>query len=300
MEEKERVTLTDLKDIVILYHAHCPDGFGSAWSAWKKFGDMASYVPVKRGMMLPDGLQDKEVYVVDFSYTKADIEVAESITKKFVMIDHHVSSEEEIRSASLHVFELEHSGAYLTWKYFFPEHEVPLFLEYISDGDMNIFTRENAREYLNVVYARDYTFDNYSELKELFETQSGRDTLLKQSIYLKEYKEKFLSIAEESVHFVLFEGVIMPVNALFPMDERSEVLARIYTKYPPVALMYRYDDGQWKCSLRSNGDFDCTVIATKYGGGGHKGSAGFAMRGDMPLPFARLSNSIYNTSEDKI
>lgn len=36
-----------LKEIVIIYHAQCRDGLGSAYAAWKKFGDNASYIPRK-------------------------------------------------------------------------------------------------------------------------------------------------------------------------------------------------------------------------------------------------------------
>lgn len=32
--------------VTVLYHADCPDGFGSAYAAWLRFGDSASY----RGM----------------------------------------------------------------------------------------------------------------------------------------------------------------------------------------------------------------------------------------------------------
>ena len=31
-----------LKNIVVIYHADCRDGFGAAYAAWKKFGDRAT------------------------------------------------------------------------------------------------------------------------------------------------------------------------------------------------------------------------------------------------------------------
>jgi len=37
------------KEIVVLYHANCLDGFGAAYAAWKKFGDTADYIPVQYG-----------------------------------------------------------------------------------------------------------------------------------------------------------------------------------------------------------------------------------------------------------
>lgn len=286
----ERKMIIEAKDIVVLYHAYCTDGFCGAWVAHKKFGESATYVPVKRGEIYPQGLAGKEVYVVDFSFSKEDIQLAESEAKKFVIIDHHHSSEEEVRSAKEHVFDKEFSGGYLAYRYFFPEKEVPLFVQYISEGDTYLLRLEDYKKYMPIVYAREATFENFDELEMLFESEEGRKHLESLSKIVTEYKGKLLRPIVDSIHFVSFEGVIMPaVNATLPIDERSEALHLIYDKYPPVALMYRYDNGQWKCSLRSNGTFDCTIIATKYGGGGHKGSAGFAIPGGMPLPFAKAS-----------
>ena len=29
----------------LIYHAGCPDGFGAAWAAWRRWGDDARYIP---------------------------------------------------------------------------------------------------------------------------------------------------------------------------------------------------------------------------------------------------------------
>lgn len=291
MNETQRKELGVLKEIVVLYHAHCTDGFASAWVAHKVFRENASYVPVKRGEIFPLGLENKEVYVVDFSYSKQDILFAESVTKKFVMIDHHFSSQEEIESAKIHLFNLDYSGCYLTYQYFFPEVPVPLFLHYISESDTYLRRLPNYEKYMPIVYARDATFEVFDEFEKLFESKEGLAHIEAMSSIVQEYKMNILRPVIESIHFIEFEGVIMPaVNATLPINEKSEALHAIYEKFPPVALIYRYDKGSWKCSLRSNGDYDCTVIATKYGGGGHKGSAGFAIEGNMPLPFAKVAD----------
>ena len=58
-----------MKPILILYHKNCPDGFGAAWAAWKKFGDKAEYLAVEHSASIPKNLKDrKEIYMVDFCY----------------------------------------------------------------------------------------------------------------------------------------------------------------------------------------------------------------------------------------
>lgn len=288
-DEIKRQELVDLKDVVVLYHKNCVDGFTGAWVAHKKFGEGASYVAVSRGEGLPLGLEGKEVYVVDFSFSKEDIVRAEEIMKRFVILDHHISSKEDVESAKEHVFTTEYSGAYLAYQYFFPEKEVPLFIRYVSEGDTFLRRLPNDELYTPYVYAVPYEFTEYDKLENLFSTEEGLKKLedLSHAVHLCE--DKVFEPLLNSIHFVELEGVVMPaINATLPIHLRSIALHKIYTQFPPVALSYRFDEGDWKCSLRSNGDFDCTIIAGKFGGGGHKGSAGFAIKGDIGLPFAKM------------
>ena len=290
LKEKRQIIQTD-KSIIVLYHANCFDGMAGAWAAREYFNDKAEYIPIKRGESFPviNDIKDKEIYVIDFSFAINEIKEVESKCKKFVIIDHHISGREEVESASNHVFDLDHAGCYLAWQYFYPDVEVPLLLQYISEGDIFKFRLAGYENYMPAIYGREISFENIEILNEMMNSEEGREKLKAESKLLKNYEKKILAVALDSVHMIELDGVIMPaVNVCLSLDERSDLLHMIYTQYPPVAMSYRWDDGQWKVSLRSNGDFDCTVIATKYGGGGHKGAAGFAVAGDMPLPFARI------------
>ena len=291
-----------MKNILIIYHAHCLDGYVGAWIARRVYGEKAEYKAMKRGEAFPDTeyFKNREVYVIDFSFTRDEIKIIESVASRLVIIDHHISSREEVESAKEHLFMLEHSGAYLAWIYFkdredidksyidiFKNNKPPLLIQYVSEGDIFKITLPDFKDLMPVVYAHTLTWEHIDNLYNMFETEEGREKLKEQSKIVSMYKDKILAASLDSVHWVVLDGVTMPaVNTCLPIDERSDLLHTIYTLYPPVALSYRWDDGQWKCSLRSNGDFDCTIIATKYGGGGHRGSAGFAIAGDMPLPFA--------------
>ena len=52
----------------VLYHAHCPDGFGAAWAAWKRLGETATYVPVRHGVPPPPLPDCARLFLVDFAY----------------------------------------------------------------------------------------------------------------------------------------------------------------------------------------------------------------------------------------
>ncbi len=281
MSESQENQVIITKDIVVLYHAHCPDGFGAAYIAHKKFGDDADYVPCKRGAIPPQDLEGKLVYVLDYSFSYDEMKSLVARARKVITIDHHVSAEEEVKLSHEYVFDVNFSGAYLTWTYFFPNDDVPDFIKYLSDGDRAVFTRPYAHELCAYIYSQPHTYESFDRLVKLFSSEDGKRDILERSKELLLYRDKIVTVSLESVHFVRLEGVLMPaINAALPIDERSYVLAKVYELYPPVALMYRFDGGVWKCSLRSNGSFDCTLIATKHEGGGHKGAAGFVLHGN--------------------
>lgn len=281
-----------LKDIVVIYHKNCPDGFASAWSAWKKFGYGASYIAASYGDLIPEGIEGKEVYVLDFSYDAERLSLLESKARRLVVIDHHKGGEAHVIATKEHVFELDHSGAYLSWQYFHPSVKVPEFIEYLSDGDINIYTKKDAHPICAYICSTEKEFEAFDAVYQELEDLSRRSDVVKKGEMLMRYRDFVIEPALNSIHFIDLAGVVLPaVNAVFPMDEKSYLIHRMYDLYPPVAMSYRYDDGEWKCSLRSNGKFDCTELAKKFGGSGHPGSSGFAIKAESGVfPFKVVEN----------
>ena len=106
-----------MKSIVILYHKNCFDGFGAAYAAWKKFKNKADYIGVEHQAPPPKNLKNKEVYMVDFSYP---LEQMKQISKQAILtvIDHHISAEASAKCGQNYLYDLNHSGAVLSWQYF--------------------------------------------------------------------------------------------------------------------------------------------------------------------------------------
>lgn len=268
-------------DIVVLYHSNCPDGFGSAWAAWTVFGERATYIPVKYGQTFPAGVAGKEVYLIDFSYDADLLPRLERVAKRLVVIDHHKTAAAWVPNCKEYVFDLSKSGAQLTWRYFHPEEPVPLFLDYIGDADLFIFARPNAAEITTYLQTLPLTFETFDYIRGEIENENTRANAVEKGKLLMMYRDKVLEVAYASVHYVNLAGNIIPaVNMCLPISEVSHGLHVIYEQRPPIALSYRYDDGEWRCSLRSNGTKDCAEIAEKFGGGGHPGAAGFSIKAE--------------------
>ena len=99
-----------MKDIIILYHADCPDGFGGAWAAHKKFGAQAEYIGVHHDTPPPTGLENKEIYMLDFTYDKPFTSKLIASNKRVTAIDHHSDQESITKSTQDYSFDNNHSG----------------------------------------------------------------------------------------------------------------------------------------------------------------------------------------------
>lgn len=276
-----------LKDIVVIYHGHCQDGFGSAFCAWKKFGDTASYIGCSDRTIPPEGLFDKEVYIVDFCYPQEVLLDLEANNKRVVVIDHHISVKESVESVKEHIFSEEHSASYLCWEYFVGS-EVPHFIRMLEIIDLYKDKEGVETNAITYILSKPYTFLAYEKMLHDFSIEERLVSIKELGRAQHEYLELLIDGIIDDPDFVVFEGHTVPcVNINFPLNEKSIALARLYTKYPPFAISYRFDKGLVKVSLRGNGEVDLTELAGKYGGGGHKNSSGFAVPIEYPLPFAK-------------
>lgn len=260
---------------IVLYHAHCPDGFGAAWAAWKKLGDTAMYVPYQHNRTeLPD-VRGKIVYTLDMTLPEPAFSQALKEAEKLISIDHHITGKDRIARSSDHRFDNSHSGASLAWSYFHPDTVVPRLIQYIEDNDLWLRKLPHAQEIPALTWLSDYDFETWDVYAKTLETTEGFEECLKKgSLLLKAFLKQAGELADEH-YFIEFEGMRVPVvNAA---GHVSEVGHRLYTKYPPMALMWSRKKEAIVVSLRSDGSCDVSAIAVAYGGGGHAQSSGFTI-----------------------
>ena len=280
------------KNIIVLYHRHCFDGFAAAWSAWRVYGDKALYVAVNDRQNIPEEVfntfnSNTELYILDFCYPKELLLKIEKEIKKIVVLDHHASVKDDIESIENHVYGTSKSGAYLSWEYFHPSDKVPLLIEYISDADTLQKNMPNWEIVSQYIYTTNFEFEDFNRIYEEF--QSGNmENIHNVGKIILNYLNIIFRPSIEGREIVEFEGYkVYATNASLPIDEKSRLGMWLYENLPPFSIVYRYDNGLWKVSLRGNGEVDLSLIAQKYGGGGHRNAAGFAVPSSNPLPFVK-------------
>lgn len=283
-----------LQDVVVIYHGFCTDGFAAAYSAWKKFGNTATYISRNRTEepFDPKIFNNKDVYVVDYSFSLSEMLAYQAEAKSFIVIDHHVSAQKDIESLNNFVFDNNKSGSYLAWEYFHPNTDVPKFIKYISDADIWDHKLPDWKEIESFIYSNGeghFSFEHFEDLHKTLETDEGYIRAKEVGGMLVGAHTEKVEMYSDIAELIEFEGYkVYAVNA--PREVRSELGHVLASKTNSFAIIFTYEKGVWKCSLRSVKDFDVSVIATKYGGGGHKNAAAFGMPTDFPLRFNLFNN----------
>ena len=267
---------------LVIYHSPCADGFTSAYIAWREFGKGAEYLAqgYADDPVIPD-VDDRVVYILDFAY-RADVmrEVAKR-ADTVIVLDHHASAEKDLlplleEGVIEGEFDMERSGAGITWDFFNLGEDRPMFVDMVEDRDLWKYQIPGSREFNSALFSYEYTFENwdyfFNEYDQLVE--QGRALLRK---HMKDVHE----LTEQTMYLTIagYENVpTVNANYMFGSD-----LAAVLAKGQPFAAYFWINANQEYCfGLRSNKDeslaVDVSEIAFAYGGGGHKHASGFRIK----------------------
>lgn len=276
-----------MKKPLVLYHARCPDGFGGAWAAWKKFGDRAEYRPLEHNQKPPSDIAQRKVFFIDYCYSREIMEQLYTVNKHITVIDHHISQKDAIEQAIDHVFDVTHSGCVLAWKYFHPTKKIPRLLLTLEDMDIYTLKLPGTKEYCEAFFVLDlysFSFKKWNTLVQNFERADKRKRYRLLGEKLLVYKDIKVTQLLSFAQLVEFEGY--KVSVVNTPVFYSEVANALCEKFKiPFGITWYYRNGRIHVSLRSQGNVDVSVLAVKYGSGGHKGAAGFSYSADKPFPW---------------
>ncbi|MEK7515855.1 MAG: DHHA1 domain-containing protein [Patescibacteria group bacterium] len=285
------------KKIAILYHGGCPDGFGGAYAAWKKFGDIADYIPLKHGKHAPENLDGMNLYFIDFCYPQPIMNQLAGCAKSVTMLDHHEGAR-DVATKFPGIFDTSRSGATIAWSYFHPDTPVPTLLKYVEDGDLYKFSLTNSREILAYVYTRTDSFASF-DLKniskwDLFRNELEDEKEVSRIVEIgKLFSESHEHVVVHGVHhaeIVMFEGFECYLSSTSG-EFTSDVGNRLARLKPPIAIIISADAENLRVSLRSDGTVNVANIAQKYGGNGHPAAAGFEIPYGNPIPWTVIAKN---------
>lgn len=231
-----------------------------------------------------DVIQEGEkVYFVDYSFTKDTVwqlEAILKITNDVVWIDHHTSSiniEKELPwTSEIKGLRAERrSGAALTYMYLHDKFDIkdcPYYVQLVSDYDCWLYKLEPDTTFFKIGIET----KKYDVLDDIWENliRNGAAPIIELGKVIKSYIDNDNTYYRE--HFAYESEIAGHKCLVVNRKTNSWVFGEKYNEYPLV-MVWVFDGDQYTYSIfSSNKDIDCSKIAESYGGGGHKGAAGFS------------------------
>lgn len=275
-----------MSNILVIYHADCYDGFTAAWIAHKALGGRADLFPAKYHDPPPfDLINGRNVLVLDFSYPRDQmIEMAQRADFLDVL-DHHKTAQENCEGLEFCTFDMERSGAGMTWDYFHPQVPRPVWIDCVEDRDLWRFENPATPSVHAYLTSTPMTIKEWSAIHATPTKDLKRGgQAIRRSI--DRYCEK---MAEHARGMILWGCPAQIVNAPYiNCSELCDYLLEGSDEPLEIAVAYfQRRDGQWQFSLRGKrGGTDVSEIARQFGGGGHYSAAGFSV-GDLPVELVR-------------
>ena len=262
---------------LIIYHGYCADGFTAAWIAWKEFGENADYFAGVYADQpeVPD-VDDRIVYILDYSYPEPIMRDIADRAEKVIVLDHHKSAEEDLGKLLEEgiiegEFDMDRSGAGMTWDWFHLDEPRPLLVDYVEDRDLWRFKYRNSKEVNIAIFSHPYEFEVWDELCVGELINDGKAILRKHLKDVNELKEQAMRLTIGGY------DNIRAVNANYFYG--SDLAGQMSENEPFAAYFWMDKDEQLQFGLRSCADnpdaVDVAAIAKSYGGGGHKHASGF-------------------------
>lgn len=280
-----------------IYHGNCADGFGAAWAVWHRFGHRFQYHAGTYQNESPD-VAGRHVLMVDFSYKRAALLEMAKRAKSVVILDHHKTAADDLAGfrepASIEdwqdeslalvegdacpiaaLFDMERSGAGITWDFLHPNLPRPVLINYIEDRDLWRFKLPNSREVNAAVFSYPYDFVVWNQL--IFGRTIAQLASDGEAIERKHHKDVAELVGVTQRRMVI-GGISIPIANL-PYTLTSDA-GNVMAKGDETKIGACYwDTPEGRVfSLRSTDDGpDVSAIAKQYGGGGHAHASGFRM-----------------------
>lgn len=261
------------KQRLVIAHGNCLDGFTAAWAAYKKWGEEGTeYVFANYGDE-PPPVDGREVWIVDFSYKRPVLETMKARADSLRVLDHHKSASEDLAGLDYATFDMNRSGAGLTWDALHATRSRPWLIDYVEDRDLWRFKLSDSKKINAWIGAcRRESFADWDALSDhrLQDVTNWGTAVLT-------YVDRYTSEMCEQARMIRFEEFdnIPIVNA--PYIGISELVGKLAERAPFAVGWFHRNDGRYAYSLRSRGPdgLDVSEIAKRFGGGGHRNAAGF-------------------------
>lgn len=280
--------------MIHVFHHNDADGFSSAAIVRRAFQEEnIRYICCNYSFPLSNYAAEIQstdyVFIVDYSFKANTLCELNSLLKRvgrerLVWIDHHVSSEALINSNPelrdiKGVVDTRFSAVALAWMYFhnLPYCEesylsCPYAVRLISDYDTWTKSDPNSDYFDSGLNSYDLSVDSFM-WNSLFENDSMVDQLISDGMAIRRYMRQYYA---NKLSRYAFETTFAGYRCLAINQKDNAGIFGDKRGMYPLCVIFQTDGGRWFYTVYSSDPMiDCSKIAERFGGGGHKGAAGF-------------------------
>ncbi len=275
----------------ICLHHNDADGRASGAIVRRALGPEVALHEINYGDAVPwQRIQASDkVLIVDFSLTRDDM-IAIAQGRQLIWIDHHISAIQEMADSASNLpglRSLEAAACVLCWRYFFPGIPVPHAVLLISDRDTWSLTEPDSGAFAEGLHQKNTKPENDALWTPLLDDdQAAVNNLIEEGRVLLGARLRAMRRFVNSYGYrVSFEG-----HNTLAVNRRGDGDMGQYIRDLGYTLGYCYVDGFQDGKLKTfvtlfSAEVDVAQIASRFGGGGHRGAAGFSFdRGNSPFP----------------
>ncbi len=270
---------------LVLFHGQCLDGFASAWVAFQRFSGGAEYHAVQFGEPLRWPIDGRDVVILDFSYPRAELLKMKERAASLLVLDHHVTAQEDLAGLDFAHFDLARAGCTLTWSWYFPDRPLPWLLPYVEDKDLWQWKLPDSQEVSAALQSYSRSFRTWEKI-----LGKGVAALVAEGRPILRYKNRLIETAASRIKMIDFDGHRVPLVTSCLLQ--SEIGGRLSKDHPFVVIMFETDSKRvWSLRSHEKSGVNVAEIAKRHGGGGHANAAGFVERLDGGATAAESAGS---------
>ena len=269
---------------ISIYHSADFDGLCSGAIAKRFFGDKSDYLGWNYGENVPDLSQYDKVVLMDLSFPKADMDANRS---KLVWVDHHATAIKE-NDPTIRGLRIDGIAACrLTYQWFYGSyaHSKQDYLDRIVKepygvqllGEYDVWRKDNPH---TDPFQVGLQAEKVPDWDSIFDDKRGYiDQIISNGEVIQQYlKVTNAQIAKGRGFDFQFEG--LKFRVLNNARSNSITFADALDESHDGCMSYQWNGKSWNFSLYGvpgKPNVDLSVVAKKYGGGGHRSACGYAL-----------------------
>lgn len=279
--------------MIIIYHSRDLDGYCSGAICKKKYPD-AELIGYDYGQPFPyDEIPaGQPIIIVDVSLPMPDMfELHKYSNYQLTWIDHHISAIKDYKDWCEH--SVEYTDGFLTailengivacegaWKYLFPDKSMPETVELL--GKYDTWRNDDIEDWNSYILPFQYgmrmnvkSADDFPQWLLETDTDGAVQKIKDLGLVILEYQREQNAMSMKKAFPIQFEKLcIIACNS----GGGSTAFDSVWDEEKYDAMMsFKFDGNKWIFSLYTTKDINLSVIAKKYGGGGHAKACGFSL-----------------------